>query len=339
MKIDNFWEVELMVRMGPLVLGTEYDPVIQILRDHRIDADRLTLGRSGKLSVPEIGTQLFFSEGRTRTLCRIAVQDQRLRFGSLSVIGKRAHEIVGLFKVPRKKTLWCSLENEGETSDLAPKGNTTAHSRELLAAGTIWIPSLGLGLTLRDGLVATVHLCDPAQAPSLGSGTWNKEQQMLSEVRELPATMITPTNRSRKSNLSVLIHSALVASIGVLLWWAIQMQLRWNVATEVSALVVALDPPPPSVLPNNITLSFSDSNGNKQRQTLGYMQFDMTPKVGDEVNVRYLPEAPDRVLGPVAFRTVGFDTALPYGIGILAIYSLLQLIVLGASPFRARREK
>ena len=65
----------------------------------------------------------------------------------------------------------------------------------------------------------------------------------------------------------------------------------------------------------------------------------MAPKVGDAVNVRYLPDAPDKVLGPAAFGNVGFDTALPYGIGILAIFSLLQLIVFGASPFRALRRK
>ena len=148
--------------MGQLVLGTEFEPLLEVLRENSIDGDRLTLDRSGKIPLPEIGTHLFFSQSRPQTLTRIDVADERLRFGSLSVIGKRAHEIVGLFRVPRKETLWCSLENEGETSDLIAKGNTTGQSRELLAQGTIWITRLGLGLTLRDGLVTTVHLCDPA---------------------------------------------------------------------------------------------------------------------------------------------------------------------------------
>jgi hypothetical protein len=157
---------------------------------------------------------------------RIDVSDERLRFGSLQVIGKRAHEIVGLFKVPRKETLWSSLETEGETSVLVDNGNTTEQSRELLAKGTIWITKLGLGLTLRDGLVTTVHLCDPDQSPQQGRGPWTKEQQRLSEVRELPAASLTPTNRnrSRASNLFVLIQLALFASLVTLIWWATQLR-------------------------------------------------------------------------------------------------------------------
>lgn len=42
MKKAEFWMVELGVRMGPLVLGTEYKDLLQVLREHRIDADRLT---------------------------------------------------------------------------------------------------------------------------------------------------------------------------------------------------------------------------------------------------------------------------------------------------------
>ena len=337
MKSKDFWSVELGVGMGPLVLGTEFEPLLDVLRKNSIDGDRLTLDRSGKVPIPEISTHLIFSQERPQTLTRIDVADERLRFGSLSVIGKRAHEIVGVFKVPRKETLWCSLESEGETSDLVAKANTTEQSRELLAQGTIWITRLGLGLTLRDGLVATVHLCDLAQVPQKGSGPWTKEQQRLSEVRELPVTLAAPTIRSRKSILSILIHLALVASIGGLIWWAVQLQQRWDAAIEVTALVVALDPPPPNVLPDKITVSFNDADGKERRQTLGHMQFFMTPKLGDEVNVRFLPESPDKVLGPVAFRDVGFETVFPFGIGILAIYSILQLAVLGTSQFRRGR--
>ena len=89
------------------------------------------------------------------------------------------------------------------------------------------------------------------------------------------------------------------------------------------------------MLPNNITVSFNDSSGVEHLQTLEYMQFEMAPKLGDEINVRYLPGAPYTVLGPVAFRDVGFSSAFPYGVGILAVYSVLQLIVYGA-PRRAK---
>ncbi len=325
--------------MGPLVLGTAYEPLLEVLRKHRIDVDRLTLDRSGKVPLTEIGIQLIFSQANPRTLIRIDASDERLRFGSLVVIGKRAHEIVGLFKVPRKETLWHSIETEDEISDFVSNGKTTLQSHELLARGTIWITGLGLGLILRDGLVATVHLCDPAQSPRSGRGPWTKEQQLLSEVRELPAASLSPIKRNRKSILSVPLHLMLIASIGVLIWWAIQLQRRWDAAIDVPAVVVALDLPPPNVLPSTVIVSFNDAGGKERRKTLGHMQFLSTPKLGDELNVRFLPESPDQVLGPVAFRDVGFDTAFPYGIGILAIYSILQLAVLGISQFQRKRNQ
>ena len=195
MKNDDFWSVELGVGMGPLVLGTDFESLRSVLQENRINVDRPTLDRACKVSLPEIGIHLVFSQTSPRTLIRIAVSHQRLRFGSLSVIGKRAHEIVGLFKVPRKETLWCNIENEGDSSAPVANGNTTANSRELLARGTIWITGLGLGLKLCDGLVETVHLCDSAQSPRSGSGPWTKEQQRLSEVRELPAASTTRWTR------------------------------------------------------------------------------------------------------------------------------------------------
>ena len=162
---------------------------------------------------------------------------------------------------------------------------------------------------------------------------------MLSEVRELPVVTTTPTIRNRISILGRLIHLALFASMGILIWCGIQMQRRWDAAVEVPAVVVAVDPPPPNVLPDNITVSFRDSNGAERRQTLGHMQFYMSPKLGEEVHIRYLPDAPDAALGPVGYSSVGFDAAVPYGIGIIAIYSILQLVVLGKSTFRLRRKK
>ena len=36
MKKAEFWMVELGVRMGPLVLGTEYESLLQVFRDHHI---------------------------------------------------------------------------------------------------------------------------------------------------------------------------------------------------------------------------------------------------------------------------------------------------------------
>jgi len=346
MKSDDFWAVEVGVRVGPVVLGTEFGPLMQALRAHRIDVERLTLDRSGNVALPEIGMHLNFSSLNPRTLVRIDVSDERLRFGPLAVIGKRAHEIVGLFKVSRKETLWCNIESGDNAPTLSAQGKITrqltpdrsiqSQSHELLAHGTIWLTSLGLGFTLRDGLVATLHLCDPAHSPRSGSGPWTKEQQRLSEVRELPPASLMPTQNNRGSISKALVHLVFLATLGALIWWAIRLQHRWDGAIEAIAVVVAVDPPPPNVLPTNITVQFNDVGGKELRQTLGHWQFLLTPQLGDEVSVRYLAESPEMVLGPVASRDVGFQSAFPYGMGILALYSIVQLMVSGRTRFRRR---
>jgi hypothetical protein len=332
---NEFWSVKVGVGMGPLVLGTQYGAIVESLQEQGVEVERLTSDRLDKLLLQAIQTELVFSEGTPRTLRRIDVSDKRIRFGSLPVIGKRAHEIVGLFKVSRKETIWSSLDPREDSAPFVANDNTTERSRELLARGTIWVKTLGLGLTLRDGLVATVHLCDPADSPTAGTGPWTKEQQLLSEVREIPVDPTIQNQRSTKMTASLLIHLGLFVSTGVLVWWVIQLQNAWNVAIEAPALVVELDPPPPHPLPDNITVLFNDTNGMETRTTLGHMQFERAPKLDDTVMVRYLPNKPDKVLGPVAWRDVGFSTAFPYGIGIFVTYCILQLIFVGKLPFRS----
>ncbi len=244
----------------------------------------------------KLGTQLVFSDTYPRTLVRLDVNDDRLRFGSLVVIGKRVHEIIGIFKISRKQTLWSAIDDQHETIGLGTHGNTAEQSRQLLARGTIWIPGLGLGLTLRDGLVGTVHLCHPSQSPRTGTGCMDEGAAEVIRSPRNPCRVAFacrfdwPAARSgsRKTALNLMLHLALVASVAILVWWAMRLQRRWDTAIETPAVVVALDPPPPNPLPNAITLSFNDASGVEHRQTLDYMQFEMAPKMGDEINVRYL---------------------------------------------------
>ncbi len=335
---DEFWSVEAGVGLGPLTLGSELEEVLQTLQEHQLEPDRAGLDGSGKMAIEKRGIQLCFSKQSPRVLIRIDVSNPQVRFGSLAVIGKRVHEIIGIFKVSRKETVWCGIDSPGGDADQADTADRANQSRELLAKGTIWLPRIGLGFTLSDGLIATVHLCDPADAPTSGVGPWTKEQQLLSEVREIPTTSDPQVGPRRRAIGLGWTHIALFISLGGLFWWASQVQQQWNMAKEVTAVVVDLSPPPPHPLPNEITVRFSDAQGAERTHTLGFAQFFATPKMGEEVSVHYLPESPDHVLGPVAARDIGFQTVFPYGIGLLAAYSVLQLILYGKSPIRVRRK-
>ncbi len=344
MKNEEFWLVEIGVGLGPVSLAMEYDQLRQVLCDHHIDADNLLLDRSGILAVPEMNSQLLFSHTEPRILRQIDVNDDRIRFGGLPVIGKRVHEILGMFKASRKETLWSNDGRSDGDSHASQSGEMATASRDLLASGTLWITSLGLGMTLRDGLIASVHLCDPADSPSVGLGPWTKEQQRLSEVREMPVssgsihgeTMVDQTIFRRYLERSILLMAMFVSS-GFVLWWGVSLQRSWDAVPDVPAVVAAVDPPPPAFFPDKITVTFTDSAGAERRQNLDHTQFLTTPKLGDEVNVKFLPDSPEMVLGPVGYRDVGFNTAFPYGMGLLAIGSTLQLVVLSTTAARRRK--
>jgi hypothetical protein len=348
MKNEEFWLVEIGVGMGPVALGMEYDHLLQVLRVHHIDADNLLLDRSGKLAVPQMNSQLIFEHAEPRVLHRIDVNDERIRFGGLPVIGKRVHEILGIFKASRKETLWSidgATDGVSRRDSHAHQSNDPAASnRQLLASGTLWITSLGLGMTLRDGLIATVHLCAPADSPSVGVGSWTKEQQRLSEVREMPmvsgathsGTILNQT-KFRELMIRSVMFLALLVSIGFVIGWGVRLQRSWDARPDMPAVVVAVDPPPPAFFPDKITVNFTDASGAERRETLDHTQFLTTPHLGDEVNIKFLPDSPEIVLGPVGYRDVGFNTAFPYGMGILAIGSALQLVVLGTTAARRRK--
>ncbi len=74
--------VELGVRMVPLVLGTKYKALLQVLRKHCIDADRLTFDGSNHLPVPEPGTRPFFfadKPSKCQRATQISIAAQRIR--------------------------------------------------------------------------------------------------------------------------------------------------------------------------------------------------------------------------------------------------------------------
>ena len=137
-----------------------------------------------------------------------------------------------------------------------------------------------------------------------------------------------PLFSPRKLNpLSVLLNIGLIVAFGLLIWRAIKLQKEWNEAPDVVAIVIALKPPPPEPFPDEVTVSYTEPSGHEHQFVLGRTDYYGIAKIGDEINIRFLPEVPEKPLGPSRFRDVGFDFALPYGIVFLAAFSVLQLMI------------
>jgi len=197
---DDIWSVELGRGFGVIDLGATKEEIARRLAEHRIamDAD----DEEDWLWVEELDAELRFKTTKPPVLRETLVEDDRLRFASLPVIGKRLHEVVQLLKVDDSETLW-RLERDDEESQrssaIFPEFPTT--DEILLGGGTLWIPALGLGLGLVRGEIATVRLRKPEESPKSGLGSLTAAQRDLSSRPDLPIYLLRPHDRvSRRVN-------------------------------------------------------------------------------------------------------------------------------------------
>jgi len=273
-------------------------------------------------------------------LREILVEDDRLRFASLPVIGKRLHDVVQLLKVDDSETLW-RLERDDEESQrssaIFPEFPTT--DEMLLSCGTLWIPALGLGLGLVRGEIATVRLRKPEESPKSGLGSLTPAQRDLSSRQDLPIYLLRPHDPvSRGVNfVQVFLGVALAAALGLLFWRGFDYQRRWNEAHVVEGKVIEVEPPG-EPFPRDLTVAYRDQTGDEHRVVFHPADVYVVRAVGERVDVRYLPEAPDQPLGPARFRDAAFLKYTPWGIGIVAAYLALQVVV-GIAGGAMRRAK
>ena len=332
MPSEAFWVVNLGLGMGPLVLGLPRDQIIRVLHDEKLDEDIDVAVDKLELDLDEIDTTLIFSSQAPRSLKRIDVDDERLRIGTIRVHGKPIHEILQLLDVPASETLWCDFFDD-EQSDKDARNAKPKSDYDLLKSSTLWVQSLGLGLSLYYGEIETVRLCHPQSTPTHGSGHWTLRQQKLSEDGVDPELPLIPVKRRPIARLLLL---GLFIAMGILVLKSIDMQRRWNNAPDVVAKVISVKPPPPASFPDEYTLGYVDEHGNEHQSVFRRMDIYGTPTVGDEVDIRYLPEAPNKPLGKSRFRDVGFEFAVPYGIGIFAIYWILNLLLAFIQKIRTK---
>ncbi len=115
--------------------------------------------------------------------------------------------------------------------------------------------------------------------------------------------------------------------MGLTVWQGIRYQARWNAAPVVQGEIIDVKPPPPDPFPDEYTVEYRDQSGNPHQALLKRNDVYVTPKIGETIEIRYLPEHPDRPLGPARYRDVAFEKFVPIGIGVMASYLILQIII------------
>lgn len=326
-----FWEADLGVGLGPLLLGL---PREEILRRAAAEGLAPPDGEDDPTSAyfDDAGLDLYFRPESPHALWQIGVTDERLRFGGLPVIDRPVHKIVGLLKVPPEETLW---RDGSDPEDCLPENEKpatgAAAALDLLDFGVLWFTTLGLGVETDQATVLGVYLRQPEDSPRTGVGSWTEEQRIYSADPELAGKVrqnrrrmtvfgAPPTSWRWAVNLVGMLAAAWVV------WSAFQLQQRWNNATVVQAEVIAVEPPPPDPFPEAATVAYSDLKGRRHEIRLERNDFYVIQGVGDTIELRYLPEAPGHPLGPVKSRDIGFDYAVPRVGAVLAAIAGLQLV-------------
>jgi hypothetical protein len=339
------WQVNIGSGVGPIVLGDSPRQILESLAGCGFQADFDSHVSETLLRIPRLKLKLVFAADGSQTLRRIDIQNPRVSFADWDVIGKPIHKAVRLFKCAEQETLWCSSYDQSLQSDLVLNLNSESPTKcpgdvDLLRRGTLWIPPLGLGFTLKEGRIDELHVTKPEHAPRQGTATWNLAQKTMSELGRIPKRdREFGKVRSTESGLvQQLLTAALVVALGFVAWGAIDLQRRWNAQSDVPATVTAVIPPPPAPFGDQFALRYVDEAQRTHEVTMERMDFFEEPKLNTVVKLRYLPESPDQPLGDRRLVDVGMNYGIPRAGYVVAAYALLTLIFSGYRWLRMRME-
>jgi hypothetical protein len=336
MSVD-VWLAEPGKGIGVLELGAPRDDVLRRLADagFEVEEDDEELRWC---YVEEMDAELTFTEGSRPVLEEIAVSDDRLRLGPIELIDEPVHKIVELLRVAAEETVWTirrDAPREPKTdADRSPnppddQAVETPSAEKLLAEGTLWVRPLGLGLDLVYGDILTVRLRRPDDIPKAGLGSLTPEQRALAARPDPTSHLVGPVREQRRrgSRFQLLAGLALMVGMALVVWRAIDYQRRWNEAPVVEGEVVDVKPPPPEPFPNEYTIVYHDKMGRRHQVIFQRADVYNIAKVGGKVEIRYLPEAPDEPLGPARVPDAWVERYIPWGIGVMVGYFVLQLAV------------
>lgn len=311
--------------LGPLELDLDRDTILQRLRKAKIALD---VDEADPTSIEFVDDEIILTldAESPHRLLQIEVTDERLRIDSQSVIDASPVRLIEAWNITERDTLWRHDPNDADlvTGAVEPSAADVS-DRQLVINGTLWVVSYGIGLRLYRGTVEGILCRQPQHVPAHGSGPLTDRQRDLLSQADLDAALEPPPppGANLMRTLQTLLTVAAVATIGVIFWRGVQFQQRWNHATKVEGTVVAVKPPPPQFWPDELTVEYADSTGKTHQVVWKPADVYVTNAVGQKVDVFFLPEAPDKPMGPARVRDAAFLVFVPYGIAVGVIYLVL----------------
>jgi hypothetical protein len=320
-KKETICEIIPGVGWGNVKLGDSAEQVHEALQTAGLAYENSYDGFEWELDEPSC--VLTFAAGEPKRLVQIACGDfSTLVYGARVVGLPLPPALVNLGLTSFDDTLWSFVDYDvefkrGVMIDDAERPRQ-ATTEELLNGGTLWVLSLGLGLSCYRGRVDSLLVRDPAHVPRVGCGsitpeviTFASDPQTYHKLAPpepqptIRAPRVAPQPVSRTVKILLALVGVVLMVIPIYLVYT-EMQ-RWSHAVSVVGKVVAVEP---EMFPDIITFEYPLPNQELARVEVKF-NYTNVRQIGEEAELLYLPDNPHRAITRIALGDAMWDTYSP----------------------------
>lgn len=333
--IEKGWQLNFGKSWGPLNLGAARSTIIEALNKQGLDIDEEEGVDTLFLFEPEL--ELSFATDAPKELLQVVIEDAVVEINGLPLIKTTLDQALLAANLTSFEGLF--WRNDDEQTDTLPgfspeepldevDKDTPRTPQQLLHSSTLWIPHLGLGLGMWKGIVNQVVLRKPEHSPTSGIAPLTQEQLELAMQQEIPKPQAPagppPLWVRTLQTASNVVYVALF--IGVFLYTQ-QQQAAWNNAPRTPGTLVAIEPNDPKLKQDVYVFEYKDQAGKTHQARWTLADIYVPREIGSEVEVTFLPEAPDKPVGPARVRDIGMSNLFPYVIVLTAMGALTNLFL------------
>ena len=260
-------------------------------------------------------TTFYFDNSNPKQLVQIVFYDKGHRIESAPVIGLPLDEAMLPFNVKAfEDTLWStvSIEEEYQKGQALQDSLRTrrATSADKLEHATLWLKSQGVGLVMLFGVVHAIAIRRQGDEPKVGCGCLDAEtMSAASKVKPKPppqsfTAKVQPTGAAKRPRSSKRVLQSLFALLAFIFlvvpgYIVYQDLTAWKQAITVFGVVVETKPEGP--FPDEIVVEYSVANSVQHRVSIRDT-YTTARDIGDEVELIYLPNRPERAMTQIQAR-------------------------------------
>jgi len=278
------------------------------------------------LDIYDWGMELRFAADGTDRLRQILLDDEDTRWSGQPLLGVPLDTALRTLGTAGDGARW-RPEDAADADDLAAPPPGPFSDEALLREGTVWLPSLRLGLVFCAGLVNQIVWRDAPDVPREMIGPVTAAQRQTSLRPDLDEYLRNEwvsqikTERPPADPRVYGLVAVCVLALAYIGWLSIQETKRWAAATMLTGKVLAIETLPGRLQQKSFRVEFLDPSGRRHETSLVDRDFYITPRsIGDEAHLYYSNDDPPRIMGEFRVRDAAFSRYMPWAIGVSVVF-------------------